>query len=55
MAQDVAATLATTARPTASRLTQPGQQARLTFVGTAGQDWTLSLSGLSLGVAGSPI
>ena len=50
--QDVAATLATNGTPTAVSLTQPGQQARVTFVGTAGQDWTLELSGLTLGSGG---
>ena len=48
VAQDVAATLATDGTATNITLAQAGQQARLTFAGTAGQDWTLNLSAVTL-------
>ena len=50
--QDVTATLATNGTPTVINLTQPGQQARASFTGVAGQDWTLDLSGLTLSTSG---
>ena len=50
--QDVTATLATNGTPTVINLTQPGQQARASLTGVAGQDWTLDLSGLTLSTSG---
>ena len=41
---DVSGTLATNGTATAVSLTQAGQTARLTFTGTAGQDWVVQLS-----------
>ena len=49
---DVAATLATNGTTTAVNLTQPGQQARVTFNATAGQDWLLDISGLTMSTGG---
>ena len=50
--QDVTATLATNGTPTVINLAQPGQQARVTFTGVAGQDWALDLSALTLSTGG---
>jgi YD repeat-containing protein len=48
VSSDVTASLATNGTPTTVTLAQPGQTARLTFNGTAGQDWTVNLSALSM-------
>ena len=45
---DVAAVLATNGTATNIALAQPGQQARVTFAGTTGQDLTLNVSALTL-------
>ncbi len=45
---DVSATLATNGTATAVSLAQAGQTARVTFSGTAGQDWVLYVSALTM-------